>query len=86
MTATKTDVVAFTTDFAVAHQLGRPLLLGPGCISEAHTEREFVRKADLPAAANLYYRLVRDEGQKLGVWAGIGDCPTLGAPLQKSAT
>jgi acetylornithine deacetylase len=56
----ETDVVAFTTDLPSLTRWGRPLLLGPGSISMAHTERECVRKADLVAAADLYYRLVRD--------------------------
>lgn len=56
----ETDVVAFTTDLPSLTHWGRPLLLGPGSISMAHTERECVRKADLLAAADLYYRLVRD--------------------------
>ncbi|MFZ0963579.1 MAG: M20/M25/M40 family metallo-hydrolase [Terriglobia bacterium] len=56
----ETDVVAFTTDLAALTQWGRPLLLGPGSISMAHTERECVRKTDLAAAADLYYRMVRD--------------------------
>ena len=55
-----TDIVAFTTDLPSLTNWGRPLLLGPGSISMAHTERECVRKADLVAAADLYYRLVRD--------------------------
>lgn len=55
-----TDVVAFTTDLPSLTNWGRPLLLGPGSISTAHTEREFVRKAELADAADLYYRLVRD--------------------------
>jgi len=56
----ETDIVAFTTDLPSLTNWGRPLLLGPGSISMAHTERECVRKADLVAAAALYYRLVRD--------------------------
>ena len=56
----ETDVVAFATDLPSLTNWGRPLLLGPGSISAAHTERESVRKADLVAAADLYYRLVRD--------------------------
>jgi len=55
-----TDVVAFTTDLPSLTNWGRPLLLGPGSISMAHTESESVRKADLATAADLYYRLVRD--------------------------
>lgn len=56
----ETDVVAFTTDLPSLTNWGRPLLLGPGSITTAHTERECVRKADLVAAADLYYRLVCD--------------------------
>jgi acetylornithine deacetylase len=56
----ETDIVAFTTDLPSLTNWGRPLLLGPGSIRMAHTERECVRKADLVAAADLYYRLVRD--------------------------
>jgi acetylornithine deacetylase len=56
----ETDVVAFTTDLPSLTHWGRPLLLGPGSISMAHTEHECVRKVDLVAAADLYYRLVRD--------------------------
>ena len=56
----ETDVVAFTTDLPSLTNWGRPLLLGPGSISAAHTERECVRKSDLTAAADLYYRLVCD--------------------------
>jgi acetylornithine deacetylase len=55
-----TDVVAFTTDLPSLGNWGRPLLLGPGSITVAHTERERVRKADLEAAVELYCRLVRD--------------------------
>ena len=56
----ETDVVAFTTDLPSLSNWGRPLLLGPGSITTAHTEREFVRKTDLVQAAELYYRLVKE--------------------------
>jgi acetylornithine deacetylase len=56
----ETDVVAFSTDLPSLTNWGRPLLLGPGPISVAHTERESIRKSDLVAAVNLYCRLVRD--------------------------
>jgi acetylornithine deacetylase len=56
----ETDIVAFTTDLPSLTNWGRPLLLGPGSISTAHTENECIRKSDLTAAAELYYRLVRD--------------------------
>jgi acetylornithine deacetylase len=54
------NVVAFSTDLPSLTNWGRPLLLGPGSIAVAHTERECVRKADLVQAADLYYRLVCD--------------------------
>jgi acetylornithine deacetylase len=66
----ETDIVAFSTDLPSLTNWGRPLLLGPGSIRMAHTERECVRKADLVAAADLYYRLVRDlknQDGKLGI-------------------
>ena len=56
----ETAVVAFTTDLPALTHWGRPLLLGPGSINVAHTDCECVRKADLVAAADLYYSLVRD--------------------------
>ena len=56
----ETDVVAFTTDLPSLGNWGRPLLLGPGSISVAHTDGECVRKVDLLAAVELYCRLVRD--------------------------
>lgn len=56
----ETDVVAFTTDLPALTRWGRPVLLGPGLISEAHTEHECVRKADLITAIDLYCRLVRE--------------------------
>jgi len=56
----ETHVVAFTTDLPNLTHWGRPLLLGPGSIREAHTEHERVRKTDLVRAVELYCRLVRE--------------------------
>lgn len=56
----ETDVFAFTTDLPALSCWGRPLLLGPGSISVAHTNHERVRKADLETAVGLYCRLVRE--------------------------
>jgi acetylornithine deacetylase len=56
----ETDVVAFTTDLPNLDRWGRPLLLGPGSISVAHTDHECVRKADLVRSVDLYCRLVRE--------------------------
>lgn len=69
----ETDVAAFTTDLPSLTNWGRPLLLGPGSITLAHTDRESIRKADLVKAADLYYRLVRDlKKPELGInaWKG----------------
>ncbi len=56
----ETSVVAYTTDIpAFAGAWGRPFLLGPGTIHLAHTSEERIRKAELPAAVELYKQLVR---------------------------
>jgi acetylornithine deacetylase len=62
----ETDVVAFTTDLPNLTRWGRPLLLGPGSISVAHTDHERVRKADLVRAVELYCQLVRQLQAKIG--------------------
>src|SRR5215469_14105199 len=49
-----TMVAAFTTDIPALSNWGQPLLLGPGSIHVAHTEREYVDKADLRKAVELY--------------------------------
>ncbi len=54
------DVVAFTTDIPNLTRWGRPLLLGPGSITVAHTDHECVRKTDLERAVELYCKLVRE--------------------------
>ncbi len=55
----ETDVVAFTTDLPNLKRWGRPLLLGPGSISVAHTDHERVRKSELERAVELYCKLVK---------------------------
>jgi acetylornithine deacetylase len=55
-----TDVVAFATDLPSLTRWGRPVLLGPGSISVAHTEHECVCKAELVKAVDMYCRLVRE--------------------------
>jgi acetylornithine deacetylase len=55
----ETDVVAFSTDVPCLTRWGRPALLGPGSVTEAHTEHERVRRADLVRAVELYCELVR---------------------------
>ncbi len=49
-----TMVAAFTTDIPSLANWGEPLLLGPGSIHVAHTEREFVEKAQLAEAVEIY--------------------------------
>jgi acetylornithine deacetylase len=59
-------VVRFTTDIPYLSNWGKPLLLGPGSILVAHTERESVHKVDLLDAVELYRRtaleLLRSDG------------------------
>jgi len=53
------SVVRFTTDIPHLTNWGKPLLLGPGSILDAHTEHERVAKRELSEAVDLYVRLVR---------------------------
>ena len=55
----ETRVVAFTTDLPSLGNWGRPLLIGPGNIHEAHTKNEKVPKAELLEAVKIYTSLVR---------------------------
>ena len=52
-------VVRFTTDIPYLSNWGRPLLLGPGSILNAHTDHESVGKQELERAVDLYSQLVR---------------------------
>ncbi|MCA1615217.1 MAG: M20/M25/M40 family metallo-hydrolase [Acidobacteria bacterium] len=51
--------VRFTTDIPYLTSWGRPLLLGPGSILDAHTSHERVRKSELAESVELYARLAR---------------------------
>jgi acetylornithine deacetylase len=53
----ETAVFAYTTDIPFLNHWGTPLLLGPGSIHVAHTDREHVRIAELDSAVTLYARL-----------------------------
>jgi acetylornithine deacetylase len=55
-----TQMVSFTTDLPSLTNWGRPLLIGPGSIHEAHTEDEKVPKAELLKAVEIYVKLVRE--------------------------
>ncbi len=61
-----TQVVSFATDLPSLGNWGRPLLIGPGSIHEAHTENEKVAKADLLQAVEIYARLVQELLQRCG--------------------
>ncbi|HJX00870.1 MAG TPA: M20/M25/M40 family metallo-hydrolase [Terriglobales bacterium] len=50
-------VAAFTTDIPALTKWGEPVLLGPGSIHVAHTDREFLAKRDLSDAIDLYVRV-----------------------------
>lgn len=55
----RTTVVSFTTDIPSLTAWGQPYLLGPGSISVAHTDREFVSKCELEEAVTLYANMVK---------------------------
>lgn len=50
-------VVRFTTDVPYLSNWGKPLLLGPGSILDAHTDHERVSKKELERAVALYVDL-----------------------------
>ncbi|HEY6251009.1 MAG TPA: peptidase dimerization domain-containing protein, partial [Candidatus Angelobacter sp.] len=52
-----TMVAAFTTDIPALSKWGEPVLLGPGSIHVAHTEREFISKKQLREAVDLYCKV-----------------------------
>ncbi|HLK34409.1 MAG TPA: M20/M25/M40 family metallo-hydrolase [Terriglobales bacterium] len=54
-----TMIAAFTTDIPALTSWGEPLLVGPGSIHVAHTEREHIEKSQLTAAVDLYCTIVR---------------------------
>jgi acetylornithine deacetylase len=53
------EVVRFTTDIPYLKSWGRPLLIGPGSILDAHTDGERVSKRELEESVELYARLVK---------------------------
>jgi acetylornithine deacetylase len=54
-----TAVVSFGSDAPYLGNLGRPLLVGPGSILEAHTGDEKISKKELVEGINIYERLAR---------------------------
>jgi acetylornithine deacetylase len=47
-------VAKFTTDIPALSNWGTPVLLGPGSIHVAHTDREYISKKELRHAVDLY--------------------------------
>ena len=54
-----TMVAAFTTDIPALSNWGQPLLVGPGSIHVAHTDREYVDKKQLQEAVDLYCSITK---------------------------
>jgi len=52
-------VVRFTTDVPYLSNWGKPLLLGPGSILDAHTDHERISKLELQHAVDLYVELAK---------------------------
>jgi acetylornithine deacetylase len=54
-----TTVVSFGSDVPYLGNLGKPLLIGPGSILDAHTVDEKIRKQEMMEGVALYERLAR---------------------------
>jgi acetylornithine deacetylase len=54
-----TMIAAFTTDIPTLTKWGEPLLIGPGSIHVAHTDREYIEKRQLHEAIDLYCRIAK---------------------------
>jgi acetylornithine deacetylase len=61
-----TMLAAFTTDIPWLGNWGEPVLVGPGSIHVAHTDREYVEKKQLSEAVELYCEIAK----RLAVEAG----------------
>lgn len=55
----KTSIVKYTTDIPKLTNWGRPLLIGPGSIHQAHTVDERIEKRQIREAIGLYIGLAR---------------------------
>jgi len=55
-----TMTASFTTDIPQLSKWGEPLLIGPGSIHVAHTDREFLAKKELFRAVELYRQIARE--------------------------
>ena len=56
----QTMTASFTTDIPKLTNWGEPILLGPGSIHVAHTDREFVSKKELAEAVELYVKIAKE--------------------------
>ena len=54
----ETTVLSYGTDIPHLRVFGRPLLLGPGSILEAHIDKERISKREMREAAGLYQKLI----------------------------
>ena len=54
-----TMIAAFTTDIPKLTNWGEPLLIGPGSIHVAHTDREYIEKRQLHEAIDLYCTIAK---------------------------
>ena len=61
-----TEVFPFCTDLPWLSAWGKPLLIGPGSVSLAHTEREAIPKKEILRAVDLYSDIVRRLNGKNG--------------------
>ena len=52
-------VAAFTTDIPYLSNWGRPFLVGPGSILDAHTLNERIKKSELKKAVTIYSDIVK---------------------------
>jgi acetylornithine deacetylase len=52
-------VVRFTTDVPYLSNWGKPLLIGPGSIFDAHTDHERIARHELERSVDLYVALVK---------------------------
>lgn len=52
-----TMTASFTSDVPQLSEWGKPVLLGPGSILVAHTDQEFISKAELTKAVDLYVQI-----------------------------
>jgi acetylornithine deacetylase len=55
----ETTVVAFSSDVPFLLQWGRPFLMGPGSILDAHTDHERISRKELLDGVELYLQLAR---------------------------